>query len=139
MRSQLSEALALKHTPVAVLLTDTKPEGAAQLKQGSWACVAAMLKAATKGRTIVFDRKTSGCPGGGTGLGFGNCYAGFPIDRLLSTGGKAELEGGQTFDMGGRALLREPRAGRPLGGGLALPRGADRVHRLQATRPGRGG
>jgi len=35
-----------------------------------------------------FDRKTFGCPGGGVGLGFGNCYEGFPIDCLLSTGNK---------------------------------------------------
>ena len=34
------------------------------------------------------------------GLGLGNCYAGFPIERLLSTGGKGELGNGQTFDMG---------------------------------------
>ncbi len=109
MHSRISEALALKHTPVAVLLTDTKPEGAAQFKEGGWGCVGAMLKAATKGRTAVFDRKTSGCPGGGTGLGFGNCYVGFPIDRLLSTGGKAELRGGQTFDMGeGERFFESP-------------------------------
>ena len=98
MHSRIAEALALKHSPVAVLLTDTRPEQrAAQFKEGSWGCVAAMLQAAAKGRTVVFDRKTSGCPGGGTGLGFGNCYVGFPIDRLLSTGGKAELGNGQTF------------------------------------------
>jgi uncharacterized protein (DUF169 family) len=90
----------LKYTPVAILLTDTKPEQAIQFKEGSWGCVASMVTTAARGKTVVFDRKTSGCPGGGTGLGFGNCYVGFPIDRLLSTGGKAELANGQTFDMG---------------------------------------
>jgi uncharacterized protein (DUF169 family) len=100
MHSQIAEAIALKHSPVAILLTDTKPEGAAQFKEGSQrGCTAAMLRTAADGRAVVFDRKTYGCPGGGTGLGFGNCYVGFPIDRLLSTGGKAELPNGQVFDM----------------------------------------
>ncbi len=109
MHSRISEALALKYPPVAVLLTDARPERATQFKEGSWGCVAAMLRTATKGRTVVFDRKTSGCPGGGTGLGFGNCYVGFPIDRLLSTGGKAELANDRAFDMGeGERFFESP-------------------------------
>jgi uncharacterized protein (DUF169 family) len=100
MDSRIAEAIALKHSPVAILLTDTRPEGAAQFKEGSRGCVASMLSAADGGRVAVFDRKTFGCPGGGTGLGFGNCYAGFAIDRLLSTGGKIELPNGQVFDGG---------------------------------------
>ncbi len=111
MSNRLPEALDLKYTPIAVILTDTKPERAAQFKEGGWGCAAAMLKAATRGRTVVFDRKTSGCPGGGTGLGFGNCYTGFPIDRLLSTGGKAELPDGGVFDMGeGERFFDSPEA-----------------------------
>lgn len=100
MHSRIAEAIGLAHPPVAILLTDKKPEGAAQFAEGSRGCAASMLSAAAKGRVAVFDRKTFGCPGGGTGLGFGNCYVGFPIDRLLSTGGKAELPDGQVFDMG---------------------------------------
>lgn len=99
MQSRIAEALSLNLSPVAVLLTDTKPEKATQFKEGSMGCTGAMLRTAAKGRVVVFDRKTSGCPGGGTGLGFGNCYTGFPINRLLSTGGKAELPNGYTFDM----------------------------------------
>jgi len=111
MRSRIAEALALKHAPVAVVLTDAKPEQALQFKEGSRGCVGAMLYAAAKGRTVVFDRKTFGCPGGGTGLGFGNCYAAFAIDRLLSTGGKAELPNGQVFDMGeGERFFESPEA-----------------------------
>jgi uncharacterized protein (DUF169 family) len=119
MHSRIAEALALKHAPVAVLLTDARPEGAAQFKEGSWGCVAAMLQAAAKGRTVVFDRKHSGCPGGGTGLGFGNCYVGFPIDQLLSTGGKAELPNGSAFDMGeGERFLESPEAAARWAGAL---------------------
>lgn len=51
MRSRISEALALKYPPVAVLLIDAKPERATQLEEGGWGCGAAMLRAATKGRS----------------------------------------------------------------------------------------
>jgi uncharacterized protein (DUF169 family) len=110
MHSQIAEALALKYPPVAVVLTDTKPaERALQLKEGGWGCAAALLRSAFRGKTIVFDRKTSGCPGGGTGLGFGNCYTGFPIDHLLSTGGEHALGNGQTYDMGeGERFFESP-------------------------------
>ena len=109
MHSRIAEVLGVKQSPVAILLTNTKPEHATQFKEGRRGCVADMLCAAAKGRTAVFDRKTSGCPGGGTGLGFGNCYVGVPIDQLLSTGGKAELPNGQTFDMGeGERFFESP-------------------------------
>lgn len=109
MQSRIAEALGLQQSPVAILLTDTKPDNATQFKEGRRGCVASLLSAAAKGRTGVFDRKTYGCPGGGTGLGFGNCYTGVPIDRLLSTGGKAELPNGQTFDMGeGERFFKSP-------------------------------
>ena len=99
MQSKLIESLRVKNAPVAVLLTDEKPSEGLQFKSGRMGCVAAMLLTASKGRTAFFDRHTFGCPGGGTGLGFGNCYEGFPIERLLSTGGKAQLGNGQPYDM----------------------------------------
>ena len=88
MNSRLVSALRLAASPVAVILTDTKPDGALQFKEGAWGCVASTMVAVSKGKTAVFDRKTFGCPGGGTGLGFGDQYTqcGFAIDRLLSTG-----------------------------------------------------
>ena len=88
MESRLVEAIALKLSPVAVILTDEKPEAALQFKEGGWGCVAATMLAVSKGKTAVFDRQSYGCPGGGVGLGFGNTYEQrcFAIDKLLSTG-----------------------------------------------------
>ncbi len=90
MNSQLVQALRLKMQPVAIILTDNKPEDGLHLKEGSrGGCVAVLLVAASKkSRMAYFDRKSFGCPGGGTGLGFGDRYGEFPIDCLLSTGNK---------------------------------------------------
>lgn len=90
MNSKLVDALKLKMQPVAIILTDDKPDEGLHFKEGSMGgCVAAMLVAASrKNRIAFFDRRTFGCPGGGTGLGFGDRYEGFPIDCLLSTGDK---------------------------------------------------
>jgi uncharacterized protein (DUF169 family) len=88
MNSRLLEALKLKMQPVAVILSSEAPESGLHFKEGSTAgCVAAMLVTASKkNRTAFFDRNSFGCPGGGTGLGFGDRYGSFPIDCLLSTG-----------------------------------------------------
>jgi uncharacterized protein (DUF169 family) len=88
MESQLARAIVLGSSPIAVILTDEKPEGATQFKEGSRGCVGASIVSVAGGKTAVFDRQTYGCPGGGVGLGFGNCFAqaGFPIENLLSSG-----------------------------------------------------
>ena len=93
MKSRIAEVLALKYEPVAILLTDKKPNNAIQFKKGRFGCVMAMLAAAIRGRQAVFDRKTFGCPGGGTGLGFGNQYKKLPggedsFCQFLSVGNK---------------------------------------------------
>ncbi|BAF58731.1 MAG: DUF169 domain-containing protein [Pelotomaculum sp.] len=90
MESKIAGAIGMKYSPVAVLWTGEKPEGALQFKEGRWGCVVAMLNASARGRTAVFDRKTFGCLGGGTGLGFGNQYVNFPagIEYFISTGNK---------------------------------------------------
>ena len=89
MDSKIAAAIGLKDQPVAILLSNTKPEEAMQFKEGRWGCVAAMFTAAaTKGKTAAFDRKTYGCVGGGVGLGFGNLYTNFPggFENFLSNG-----------------------------------------------------
>ncbi len=88
MCSPISRAIKLKHSPVAILLTNDKPENAVQFKEGVWSCVIAMLNAAARGKTAVFDRKTVGCQGGAIGLGFCDEFAGPPggIEYFLSTG-----------------------------------------------------
>ena len=90
MDSQLVNALRFKLQPVAVILTNEKPAEGLHFKEGSTnGCVGAMLVAVTKkGRLAYFDRNSFGCPGGGTGLGFGDRYGRFPIECLLSTGNK---------------------------------------------------
>jgi uncharacterized protein (DUF169 family) len=111
MRSVLAEALGVTIAPVAILFSNQRPENATQFKPGHMGCVASMLLTAAKGRTMVFDRNTFGCPGGGAGLGFGDCYErmGFPIERLLSTGGTAQLGNGHPYDMGeGERFHRSP-------------------------------
>jgi uncharacterized protein (DUF169 family) len=91
MRSRIVEALRPDHAAVALLFSDTRPDGAVQFKPGSWGCVMWLLASAAKGRTAVVDRQTFGCLGGGTGLGFGNRYESWPggIDcfyQFLSSG-----------------------------------------------------
>lgn len=90
MDSKLAGALRTKYAPVAVMLTDERPTEALQFKENIWGCVAAMLNGAARGKTVVFDRKTFGCQGGGVGLGFGDQYVNFPggIENFLSTGNK---------------------------------------------------
>ncbi|HEX3031459.1 MAG TPA: DUF169 domain-containing protein [Bacillota bacterium] len=104
MDSRLCKALKLRYSPVAVILTDSRPEQGVQFKEGTMGCVGKMLIAASKGRIAFFDRKSFGCPGGGVGLGFGNQYeqTRFPIDYLLSTGNE-EI----AAQMGGMKILAE--------------------------------
>jgi uncharacterized protein (DUF169 family) len=90
MNSKIAQAIQMRYSPVAIVLTDHKPEAAIQFLAGKRGCVIAMLNAAAKGRTAVFDRQSFGCRGGGVGLGFGNLSENFPggIEHFLSTGNK---------------------------------------------------
>jgi uncharacterized protein (DUF169 family) len=100
MESKIAKAIGLKHNPVAVVLTDDKPEHALQFKPGKWGCVMFMFANAAKGKTAAFDAQTYGCWGGGVGLGFGNAYEQFPggvecFTRFLSSGNKHWEKGRQ--------------------------------------------
>jgi len=100
MESVMAKVIALKHEPVAIVFTNTKPEGALQFKEGKFGCIMAMFAATTRGRQAAFDRKTFGCPGGGTGLGFGNQYLNFVgglegFCHFLSIGYEGSVEGMQ--------------------------------------------
>ena len=112
MRSRIREAMAMKHEPVAILLTNDRPKGGRQFRQGSFSCVMFMLAAAVRGNHAVFDRKTFGCPGGGTGLGFGNQYASLPggeewFSHFLSTGSETSDEGMRFAEMARPFVSRE--------------------------------
>jgi uncharacterized protein (DUF169 family) len=75
MQSEIAQRLKLRYSPVAILFSQEKPQGALEFAEKRWGCVAAMLTAAAKGRTIVFSRTTFGCEGGGVGLGLLHHYS----------------------------------------------------------------
>lgn len=111
MHSKMAKALGLKHEPVALLWSDEKPADASQFEKGRWGCVASALGAAAdKGKCYAFDRETYGCPGGGVGLGFGNCYKQFVGGEagfcgFLSSGNEQEPGATGTMDIA-RQYLR---------------------------------
>ena len=100
MQSEIAQRLKLRYSPVAILFTNEKPEGALAFKEGNWGCVAAMLTAAAKGRRAVFSRSTFGCEGGGIGLGFLSEYS-EGMEYFLSTGENKLPEGYQTRESEG--------------------------------------
>jgi hypothetical protein len=77
MTSPLTSALGLDRAPVALLWSDTRPEHALSFEQRSHACIMTLFAAAVAGSTVAFERHTCGCPGGATGLGFGDGYQDF--------------------------------------------------------------
>jgi hypothetical protein len=72
VESLIAQAIRAKLPPVAILLSDEKPEGATQFAKGKWGCLMWLLAGAIKGTPAAVDESSFGCLGGGTGLGFGN-------------------------------------------------------------------
>ena len=78
MDSQIARELKLRYAPVVLTWSESRPEKAAEFKEGKWGCVMWMVARAARGGTAVCGRKTFGCFGGGVGLGFGDVYKQFP-------------------------------------------------------------
>lgn len=109
MESKLKAALNLKSEPVAILFSDEKPEGATQFVEGASSCVMFLFTSAVRGKTVVFDCKSFGCPGGGVGLGFGNTYQShFPGGM---SGFCGFLSSGNELDPAGKAIGEGMKAG----------------------------
>ncbi|NLZ48898.1 MAG: DUF169 domain-containing protein [Clostridiales bacterium] len=94
MKSSLVKSLDLKYEPVAVFLSNEKPDGALQGKEGIRSCTIPLFIAAAKGKTVVFERKTVTCNGGKVGFGFGQ-FPNYPdgIEYFLTVGKEGKFEG----------------------------------------------
>ncbi len=72
MESKIVKELKSSFETVVLLRSNEKPTNATQASQGKYYCVMSMFaQAVTRGKTVVFDRETYGCPGACAGLGFG--------------------------------------------------------------------
>ncbi|MCR2018360.1 DUF169 domain-containing protein [Blautia pseudococcoides] len=78
MISKISKEIRTEIEPIAMLFSDTKPDKSIQIKSEKWVCAMNLIAMAAKGKTVVFDKKSCGCVGAGTGFGFGNQYKQFP-------------------------------------------------------------
>jgi len=95
LESVVARELKLRYPLVAVIPSNHKPEDALKFKENGWVCMIGMFVQAVRGVTIALDRKTLRCPGGKTGIGFGNAYAGHLdiASSFLSTGKPGRFEG----------------------------------------------
>jgi len=101
MKSIVAQKAGLRYEPVAILWSNTKPEGALQPKPNTVGCIMNFIaQALTKGKTVAFDRETCLCTGARVGLGFGNGY--------LNAFGGAGVDFMSAFFVKGVASSRDP-------------------------------
>lgn len=95
METRVTGELKLRHPLVAVIPSNEKPGNAPRFKERGWACMIGMFVRAARGATVALDRKVVRCPGGKTGVGFGNSYARHldTVSYFLSTGKPGRFEG----------------------------------------------
>lgn len=68
MKSLTAEKAGLAYEPVAILWSNTFPEGSLRIKPHGQTCIMPFFaQVATKGKTAVFDRESYGCPGARAG------------------------------------------------------------------------
>lgn len=103
MKSIVAQKVGLRYEPVALLWSNTKPEGALQPKPQTIGCVMNFIaQALIKGKTVVFDRDTCLCTGARAGLGFGNGY--------ITAFGGAGIDFMSAFFVKGVASSKDPAA-----------------------------
>lgn len=112
MESRISNALHLKHHPIALIWSNQKPEGAMQFKENKWGCVMWLVANAARGGAAVCDRRTVGCFGGGVGVGFDNQYKFFPggedcFCHFLSSGNQSWETGRQAAEYAKSIMTKE--------------------------------
>lgn len=75
MGSIIVSKLKPKLNTLVLIKCNIKPEGATQAKKDIYFCIMSFFaQSVTKGKIIVFDNETYGCPGACAGLGFGTAY-----------------------------------------------------------------
>jgi hypothetical protein len=59
MESRIAQAIETKHSPIALLWADEKPDEAMRFQEGKWGCVMWLAASAAKGRPAACDAATS--------------------------------------------------------------------------------
>lgn len=78
-------ALRLRYSPVACFFSETRPEGAAGFKKKGNGCIMPLILAAGSGKTVAFDKETTGWPCSAFYLGYEDWI--FPgVERFLANG-----------------------------------------------------